>query len=180
MTAERPTLRSLSDIYRHLRRNHRPIYAITPMPFNLLGLDQWVGAFEYVNYFDIFEGAHPRCFVPNTAGAPVFKSMEDLANYQIAHPDFRDHIAGRPRGLALIVMFDEETEALAEEVGIDIALPPYALRNRLDSKIETTRLGNEAGVASAPNVMGRAETWAELAALADGAGLGRDLVVQTP
>ncbi len=77
-------------------------------------------------------------------------------------------------------MFDDETEALAAEVGIDIALPPYALRNRLDSKIETTRLGNEAGVASAPNVMGRATTFDELTALADGAGLGRDLVVQTP
>jgi len=180
MTAEPPKLRSLSDIYRFLRRNDTPVYAVTPMPFNLLGLDQWVGALEYVNYFDIFEGAHPRCFVPDVSGAPEFKSMEDVANYLIGHPEFRARIHGRKRGKALIVMFDEETEALADEVGIDIALPPYALRNRLDSKIETTRLGNEAGVASAPNTMGRATSWAELTALADAAGLGRDLVVQTP
>ena len=59
-------------------------------------------------------------------------------------------------------MFDDETEQLCEEVGVDIALPPYALRTRLDSKIETTRLGNEAGVASAPNTMGRATSYAEL------------------
>jgi biotin carboxylase len=180
MTDDRPVLRSLSDIYRHLRRNDVPIYAVTPMPFNLLGLDQWVGGFEYLNYFDIFEGAHPRCFVPSNADAPEFKSMEDVANYLIGHPEFRARIKGRNRGLALIVMFDDETEALAEEVGIDIALPPYALRNRLDSKIETTRLGNEAGVPSAPNTMGRATDYAELSALAEGAGLGHDLVVQTP
>ncbi len=49
MTANRPMLRSLSEIYRYVRRNDVPIYAVTPMPFNLLGLDQWVGAFEYVN-----------------------------------------------------------------------------------------------------------------------------------
>jgi biotin carboxylase len=180
MAAERPKLASLSDIYRHLRRNDAPIYAITPMPFNLLGLDQWVGGFEYVTYFDIFDGAHPRCFTPNVSAAPEFRSMEDVANYLIGHPQLRARLAGRPRGKALIVMFDEETEALAAEVGLDIALPPYALRHRLDSKIETTRLGDEAGVASAPNVMGRAASYAELEALADAAGLGRDLVVQTP
>ena len=178
--AERPKLTGLSDVYRFLRRNDAPIYAVTPMPFNLLGLDQWVGAFEFLNCFDIFEGAHPRCFVPDASGAPEFKSMEDVANYLIGHPEFRARIAGRKRGKALVVMFDEETEALAAEVGLDIALPPYALRNRLDSKIETTRLGNEAGVASAPNVMGRAASWDELITLADGANLGRDLVVQTP
>ncbi len=180
MAAERPRLNGLSDIYRYLRRNETPVYAVTPMPFNLLGLDQWVGSFEYVNHFDIFEGAHPRCFLPSSADAPEFRSMEDVATHLIGHPEFRARIAGRPRGKALFVMFDEETEALAAEVGLDIALPPYALRNRLDSKIETTRLGNEAGVASAPNIMGRAASYAELTALAAGAGLGSDLVVQTP
>ncbi len=69
-TDGRPTLRSLSDIYRYLRRNDTPIYVVTPMPFNLLGLDQWVGAFEFVNYFDIFEGQHPRCFVPRHRARP--------------------------------------------------------------------------------------------------------------
>jgi biotin carboxylase len=180
MTTERPQLKGLSDIYRFVRRNDTPIYAIMPMPFNLLGLDQWVGSLEYVNYFDIFEGAHPRCFVPDTRGAPEFKSMEDVANFLLGHPEFRARVAGRPRGKALMVMFDEETEALAAEVGVEIALPPCALRQRLDSKIETTRLGNEAGVASAPNVMGRAASYAELTAMADAGNLGRDLVVQTP
>ena len=52
-------------------------------------------------------------------------------------------------------MFDEETEQLAAELGLDVAFPPAALRHRMDSKIETTRLGNEAGVPSVPNTMGR-------------------------
>ena len=77
-------------------------------------------------------------------------------------------------------MFDEETEELADELGLEVAFPPAELRHRMDSKIETTRLGNEAGVPSVPNVMGRRTAYADLLALARVAGLGDDLVVQTP
>ena len=77
-------------------------------------------------------------------------------------------------------MFDDETEAAAAAAGLEIAHPSAELRHRLDSKIVTTQLGNEAGVPSAPNTLGRATTYEELTALADSAGLGDDLVVQTP
>ena len=77
-------------------------------------------------------------------------------------------------------MFDEETERLAAEVGLEIIHPPAALRKRLDSKIVTTQIGNDAGVPSVPNVLGRAGSYEELLALAAANGLGDDLVVQTP
>jgi biotin carboxylase len=77
-------------------------------------------------------------------------------------------------------MFDEKVEQLAGEVGLEVAFPAAALRMRLDSKIETTRLGNEAGVPSVPNVLGRARSYEGLVSLARGADLGDDLVVQTP
>ncbi len=59
-------------------------------------------------------------------------------------------------------MFDEETERLAEEAGLELAFPSAALRTRLDSKIETTRLADEAGVPSVPNVLGRADSYGDL------------------
>ena len=77
-------------------------------------------------------------------------------------------------------MFDEETEQLAGELGLEVAFPPASLRHRLDSKIVTTQLGNDAGVPSVPNTMGRANDYAGAMQLARGAGLGDDLVVQTP
>ena len=64
------------------------------------------------------------------------------------------------------MFFDEETESLAAEAGLEIALPSAELRHRLDSKIVTTRLADEAGVPSVPNVLGRAESYEELLALA--------------
>lgn len=178
--SDKPKLKGLTDIYRYLRRNETPIYVITPTPFSLLGLDQWIGGLEFINYFDIFDGTHPRVFVPHREGPEEFNSMEDVANYLVDHPQFAERVKSQPRGKAIFVMFDEETERLCEKVGIDIALPSAKLRNRLDSKIETTRLGNEAGVASAPNAFGEADTFEDLMAIAETAGLGRDLVVQTP
>lgn len=177
---DKTKLRGLTEIFTYLRKNETPIYVITPTPFSLLGLDQWVGALEFVNYFDIFDGTHPRIFVPTRAGPQDFTSMEDVANYLVQHPEFVARVNRRPRGKAIFVMFDDRTEALCGEIGIDIALPPAALRNRLDSKIETTRLGNEAGVASAPNCFAEAATYKELCKVAKAAKLGTDLVVQTP
>ncbi|HLQ55548.1 MAG TPA: hypothetical protein VK162_14915, partial [Streptosporangiaceae bacterium] len=88
----------------------------------------------------------------------------------------------RRGGVPMIAMvfFDEETEQICRELGYNLILPPDSLRRRLDSKIVTTQLGNEAGAPSAPNVLGEAASYAELVALATAGDLGGDLVVQTP
>ena len=78
-----------------------------------------------------------------------FESIEDINNYLLSHKEVLDRI-GDKGGLALFVFLDEETERLAEEAGLKVALPSAALRHRLDSKIVTTKLGNEAGVPSVP------------------------------
>jgi len=52
-------------------------------------------------------------------------------------------------------MFDDETERLAPETGLEMVLATADLGQRLDSKIETTRIGNEAGVPGVPNTIGR-------------------------
>jgi biotin carboxylase len=80
----------------------------------------------------------------------------------------------------VMVFFDAETEEICRELGYQLILPSDELRRRLDSKIVTTRLGDEAGAPSVPNVLGAASSWKELKELAAGNDLGRDLVVQTP
>jgi hypothetical protein len=72
---QRPVLRSLSDIYRYFRENTTPIYFISPTPYNLLGIDEWVGGFRYITYFDSFDGAHARSFSPAHAGPRDFESF---------------------------------------------------------------------------------------------------------
>lgn len=178
--SNRPYLKGLSEIFTYFRTNDTPIWFVSPTPFNVLGLDRWVRKFEYICYYDSFDGWHPKIHVPRETGPREFRSIEDINNYLLAHKEIADRMRAAGGGKLLLVMFDEETEALARELGVDIALPPAALRQRLDSKIETTRIGNEAGVPSVPNALGAADTYAQLLALAAGAGLGSDLVVQTP
>jgi len=180
MTTTTP-LRGISEIRAFFRTNQTPIYFVSPTAFNLLGIDRWVRNLFYVNYFDSFEGTHPRVFVPEERPYREFESMEDICNELLRNREVNEEIARRgPGGKAVFVMFDEETEALAAKAGLEVALPSAELRHRLDSKIVTTQLANDAGVPSAPNTLGHAKSYEELLALADEAGLGHDLVVQTP
>jgi biotin carboxylase len=117
--------------------------------------------------------------VPRDRPERAFESIEEICNHLLAHKETHD-LVGERGGKVVFLMFDDETEQLAGELGLDVAFPPAALRHRLDSKIETTRIADEAGVPSVPNVLGRATTYAELLALAAAADLRADLVVQTP
>jgi biotin carboxylase len=178
---ETTTLRGISEIRGFFRTNQTPIHFIAPTAFNLLGIDRWVRGFYFVNYFDSFEGSHPRVSVPEERPHAEFKSSEDVCHYLLEHQQVLDLIRERgPGGKAVFVFFDEETEELASNAGLEVALPSAELRHRLDSKIVTTQLGNEAGVPSVPNALGHAESFEDLLALANEADLGDDLVVQTP
>src|SRR5215216_3795586 len=177
----KPVLRGIPEIRAFFRTNKTPIYFVSPTAFNLLGIDRWLRSFFYINYFDSFEGSHPRVFVPKERPYREFNSMEDVCNHLLGHQEVIERIekAG-PGGKAVFVMFDAETEKAAAAAGLEVAHPSAELRHRLDSKIVTTQLGDEAGVPSAPNTLGRASSYDELTGLADTAGLGADLVVQTP
>ncbi len=174
-------LEGISDIRRYFRTNETPIYFVSATAFNLLGIDRWVRNFRFVNYYDSFDGHHPNVFVPGERSPRAFTSIEEICNYLLGHKEVGDWMRTRGEGgKAVFLMFDPETEELAGELGLKVAFPPASLRNRLDSKIETTRIGNEAGVPSVPNALGRSITYAALTNLAADAGLGTDLVVQTP
>jgi hypothetical protein len=179
MTEARRTLKNVAEIRSFFRTNNEPIYFVGPTGFNLLGLDRWVRHFNYITYYDAWDGAHPRMIVPKYAREATFASSEDIVNFLLRHPEVRARLAadgGRPRIAA--VFFDEETEAICAELGYQLILPSHELRTRLDSKLTTTRMGNEAGAPSVPNVLATAGSYPELRAICAAAGLGDDLVVQ--
>jgi biotin carboxylase len=179
-TSNRRSLEGISEIRTFFRTNQQPIYFVGPTAFNLLGIDRWVRNFQYVVYYDSWDGQHPRVFAPVSRPYVEFGSSEEINNYLLRDAEIQEHL--RRRGgtpMIAMVFFDEETEEICSELGYTLILPPDSLRRRLDSKIVTTRLGNEAGAPSVPNVLGRADTYAELTELAD-PHLGDDLVVQTP
>jgi len=174
-------LNGVPEIRRFFRTNDVPVYFVSATAFNLLGIDRWVRNFRFINYYDSFDGHHPHVFVPGEQVPRTFESIEEICNYLLGHKEVVDFVHERgERGKAAFLMFDEETEHLAEDLGLQVAFPPATLRHRLDSKIETTKLADEAGVPSVPNTLGRAASWEELLRLGQDAALGSDLVVQTP
>ena len=122
--AKKIKLTSLSEIYAYFRQNQTPITFLSPTPYNILGLGRWINKFEYINFFDSFDGTHPKIVVPREHGPHEFKSIEDVNNYLLRHKEVRARLKERGPGLLMLVMFDEETEFLAGELGLQIALPP--------------------------------------------------------
>ena len=173
-------LRNISDIRRYFHRNEEPICFVSATNFNLLGIDEWVRNFKYITYIDCFDGRHPNVFTPPAQTHHEFESIEEINNYLLQHKDVVDfiHSRGRQPKLAFL-MFDEETERLAKEIGCRIWFPRAKLRNRVDNKIETVRIGNKAGVPSVPNVLTEVSGYAQLRKVADDAGLGKQLVLQS-
>ena len=180
----RRRLKNISEVRHFFRTNDVPIYFFGATPFNLLGLDRWVRNFSYVTYYDAWDGGHPRVFTPTDKPYREFDSGEEINNWLLTNPEVRARIdAEAPRGVrpkVAMVFFDSETEDICRELGYDLILPPASLREHLDSKIVTTQLGNEAGAPSVPNVLTRVDDWAGLTTAAEKAGLGDELVVQTP
>ena len=174
-------LRNISEIRTFLRTNDTPVYFVGPTAFNLLGLDRWVRNFFFIAYYDSWDGAHPNVFSPVHKPYMEFKSAEEINNHLLRNPEVQRFIAQRGDvAKVCMVFFDEETERICAELGYGLILPPHSLRRHLDSKITTTRLGNEAGAPSVPNVLGTADSYPELVGLATEHDLGLDLVVQTP
>ena len=171
-------LNNISEIRRFFHRNETPIYFISATNFNLLGISEWCGNFRYINYIDCFDGRHPNVLVPSEQPHREFESIEDINNYLLSHKEVIDYIKGRggdPK--AVFLMFDEKTENIARQTGLEVWFPPAKLRSKVDNKIETVRIGNRAGVPSVPNILSKVESYAHLCQVSK--DLGNDLVLQS-
>jgi biotin carboxylase len=144
-------------------RNERPIYFISATNFNLLGMDQLGQPLPLHQLHRLLRWpASERLRAPGDAARRV-QSIEDINNYLLQHKDVIDFIerrGGNPA--ATFLMFDEKTEELAKELGMEVWFPPAKLRQRCDNKMETVRIGNKAGVLSVPNVLEKVSSYANL------------------
>ncbi|MFK7884055.1 MAG: biotin carboxylase [Phycisphaerales bacterium] len=170
-------LKGISDIRRYFHRNTEPVYFISATNFNLLGMDEWIRNFNFICAIDCFDGKHPHVYVPPEIPHDPFESIEDINNYLLSHPDVRKMVKERGPGKAVFLMFNEETERLCAEIGLEVCFPPAALRTAIDDKVETTRIADAAGVKCVPNVLAKVDSYESLRAVSK--KLGDDLVIQT-
>ena len=177
------TLKGIADIKAYFKENKTPIYFISATNFNLLGIDEWISNFKFISHIDCFEGKHPNLFSPKEdVPHEEFTSIEDINNYLLKHPEVIHYLNSRSvngeLGKALFLMFDEKTEELAKNLGLDVCFPTAELRNFLDNKVNTNRIAEKAGVACVPYVLSPVESYTHLCKVSE--ELGTNLVVQTP
>ena len=120
----RRQIRGIAEIRTFFRTNLQPVYFFGPTAFNLLGIDRWVRNFQYVVYFDSWDGAHPRVFAPKNRPYVEFESSEQINNYLLRDPEVQAYLKRRG-GTPMIAMvfFDEETEEICQELGYNLILP---------------------------------------------------------
>lgn len=173
------SLQTSADVRRFFRASDAPVYYVSTTTYNLLGLERWVGGLRFITTQDCHDGRHPGVFVPPGAPRAGLGRFADANNYLLSHPAVADHVRSRgPGGKALFLMFDERTEWLAARLGLKVCFPPAGLRHHLDSKLTTTRLANEIGVASVPHVLAAVRDYEDLRRLAG--ALGEELMLQLP
>ncbi|MGO6697601.1 hypothetical protein ACCS54_36470 [Rhizobium johnstonii] len=118
-------IRTIAELRDFMRHNKRPICFISASPFNLMGIEGWVGNFTFISYIDPFDGRHPNVFVPSNIPGIEPKSFEEITNYLLQHPEVIDHITRLGvRPVVLFLMFDEKTEALS--LALQQPLPPFS------------------------------------------------------
>ena len=172
------TLDTMSDIRRFFHRNEQPIFFISATNFNLLGIDEWCRNFKFISYIDCFDGRHPNVFVPTETEHPEFESIEDINAYLLEHKEVVDLLkSSGKRPKVVFLMFDKRVEKICKELGVDVWFPKAALREKIDHKIETVRIGNAAGVPSVPNILSEVKGWKHLQEVSK--PLGTDLVLQS-
>ena len=173
------TLRGVHDLRRFFYRNETPIYFISATNFNLLGADEWIKGFKFITYIECFDGLHPNVISPQEEMPhEEFTSIEDIVNYLLEHKEVVDYIKERGPGKALFLMFDDKTEELAKQLGLELAFPSAELRNYLDNKVVTNRIAEKADVPTVPNVLTKVDSFKTLRKVSE--HLGDELVVQTP
>lgn len=171
-------LKNISEVRRYFHRNETPIFFISATNFNLLGIDEWCRNFKYINFIDCYDGRHPNTFIPSEQDHPEFESIEDINAYLLEHKEVIDFMKSKgKKPKAVFLMFDERVEKICRELGLEVWFPKASLRQRIDHKIETVRIGNKAGVPSVPNILSEIKSWDHLQKVAK--GLGNDLVLQS-
>ncbi|WP_020532532.1 biotin carboxylase [Flexithrix dorotheae] len=172
-------LQSVSDIRRFFYKNEEPIYFVSATNFNLLGADEWIKDFRFINYIDCYDQQHPNVFAPKEElPHEEFQSIEDITAYLLEHKEVHDFVKSRGKGgKVLYLMFDERVEKLAKRLNLKVCFPSSKLRAHLDNKIVTNRVAEKAGVPCVPYVLEKVDSFQTLQKVS--AHLGKDLVVQT-
>lgn len=132
----RPKLRGVAAVREALRASTTPVFFVGATPFNLLGLDRWVGRLGFISLIDPFDGAHPAVFAPSEQPSDALTSGVAVTNHLLRHPEVQAHLALQDGTPAITTVYaDAETEQLCADLGYRLLVPSVADRERLEALV---------------------------------------------
>jgi hypothetical protein len=183
INSQQQSLLSIDEIRAFFKSNTTPIYLVGPTCFHLIGVEQWIPKLNFISHIDSFDGQCKHIFTPKeTIRHEEFKSVVDVNNYLLSHPEVIDFINnnGKPgdNGRVLFLKFNRQTEILAKKLHLKCCFPDSKTRNYLDNKLNTSAIAERADVPCVPNILAKVNSYAHLKPISS--SLGTDLAIQTP
>lgn len=169
---------NLQSLRSFFRANESPVYFIDWCLFTALGMEEWIANLQFLCATDTFDGTHPQIVTPQTLIYDHAHSSERTNNALLSNQELAAYVRSRGGGKALFWILNEETERLAANLGLEICLPPVALRHFWDHKANTNRMAEKAGVPCVPYVLSPVTDYAQFRQISR--RLGEHLVAQMP
>jgi len=139
-------------------------------------MEKYIGALHIICAVDTFNGMHPNVFAPASFNYNYLENYEDTINGLLRNQDVINYIRTNGLGKLITWLLDETTEKLARNLGLEVCLPPVALRNYWGSKVKANHLAELADVPCVPYVVSAISSYSHLRQIS--AHLGTQLVVQ--
>ncbi len=169
------------------KSNTIPLYFVSPTPFNLLGMENLIGQFQFISYIDTFDKRHPKVYIPPRTLTPVFNHLEEINYYLLSHKRVIEKIkrdrkplsSQDPASKVLFLFFDPTIEEVVKDLQMEILFPSHEDRTKHDNKLDITQLATKVGVQSVPHVIAKVRSYRMLTQLAKRHNLGQSLVIQS-
>jgi hypothetical protein len=174
----RKTLARLSDAFEMLAGADVPVTRLGATPYGCLGLEQWIAKLEHVCAIDCTAGLARAVFAPEKDRPAFFPTPQATCNTLLRHPEVRYFIKERGPGFLWPADGDDETWALATELGQQVIIPKHGLTSRLADDGDARDLLGKAASAFVPQLKVSVEPDTDIFAIGEKAKLGRSLVAQ--
>jgi hypothetical protein len=169
---------SITQLRKRMLENTIPIYFIDWCLFSAIGMEEHIGNIQFICAIDTFDGLHPNIFVPKDFEYDHSLTCEQTLLALLTNEEVIAHIKSQGPGKMLTWLLDDKIEQLVAELGLEICLPPHAIRHQWDNKANTNRLAERAGVPCVPYILSPIENYRHLRSIS--LDLGEHLVVQMP
>lgn len=177
MRAKKPRSLTVEEVLPYFRTDVERYYSFMVSDYTLLAMNRFAPDLHYICKKANSANAG-NYFSPSGVDFTHARSFEDIANLLIASDEVAAYIREQGQGKALLLMYNDKTEAALTRAGLELAHAPSSLFRYFDNKLIATKLAELLKVPAVPNYIGEIKDYEELRALT--AAFGEDLVVQEP